>query len=399
MAVNHAKSVVNLAPDGLFAVGRLAVHRYHRRMASIKKLPSGAFQICIRHRLLPRPFWATFDDRAQAASYASQLEVLLGQGIVPATLLEEPVAKPESWTVTRCIVEYQRHNALALSEIKLLDTIQPQLAKLATNCLNYNWAEGWIRSMKREANLSPSTIRHRQGALARCFDWMTRRHPDIMAQNPLRLLKRGFSTYTPDDVAFLSRQGKGPKFAEERDRRLGIEEEVRIRAVLADRPVELTFFILALETAMRMRECYTLDLTQINLDQRTIYLDRSKNGDRRQVPLSSTAIRALADHMTNDRAAIKERSGRLFPYWSGTRAEKELDIVTRDLSRVFALVFEAAGAPTLHFHDLRHEATCRLYEKTRLTDVLIARITGHRDLRQLKRYASLRGSDLASHLW
>lgn len=174
-------------------------------------------------------------------------------------------------------------------------------------------------------------------------------------------------------MAFLSRQGKGPKFAEERDRRLGIEEEARIREVLADRPVDLTFFTLALETAMRMRECYTLDLTQVNLDQRTIDLDRSTNGDRRQVPLSSTAIRALADHLTNDRAAIKERSGRLFLYWS--------------------------GAPTLHFQDLRHEATCRLYEKTKLTDVLIARLTGHRDLRQLKRYASLRGSDLASHLW
>lgn len=368
-------------------------------MAYVKKTPSGTYQLCIRNRLLPKPLWATFDSKAEAESYGQQLEALLKQGIVPSTLLERPTPKQETWTVTRCIVEYQRHNALALSEVKLLDTIQPQLATVATGYLNYDWAESWIRSMKRDANLSPSTIRHRQGALARCFDWMVRRHPEIMVQNPLRLLKRGFSTYTPDDVAFLARQGRGPKFAEERDRRLGIEEEARIREVLADRPVELTFFILALETAMRMRECYTLDLTQINLEQRTIYLDRSKNGDRRQVPLSSTAIRALADHMTNDRAAIKERSGRLFPYWSGARAVKELDIVTRDLSRVFALVFEAAGAPTLHFHDLRHEATCRLYEKTKLTDVLIARITGHRDLRQLKRYASLRGSDLASHLW
>lgn len=364
-------------------------------MATIKKLSSGTFQICVRHRLLPKTLWATFDTKAQAESYAHQLEALLGQGIVPSMLLERTTPSREIWTVTRCIVEYQRHNALALSEVKLLDTIQPQLAKVSTGYLNYEWAESWIRSMKRDANLSPSTIRHRQGALARCFYWMVRRHPEIMVQNPLRLLKRGFSTYTPDDVAFLARQGRGPKFAEERDRRLGIEEEMRIREVLADRPVELTFFILALETAMRMRECYTLDLTQINLDQRTIYLDRSNNGDRRQVPLSSTAIRALADHMTNDRAAIKERSGRLFPYWSGAREEKELDVVTRDLSRVFALVFEAAGAPTLHFHDLRHEATCRLYEKTSLTDVLIARITGHRDLRQLKRYASLRGSDLA----
>ena len=53
----------------------------------------------------------------------------------------------------------------------------------------------------------------------------------------------------------------------------------------------------------------------------------------------------------------------------------------------------------LHFHDLRHEATCRLYERTTLSDVLIAKITGHRDLRMLKRYASMRGSDLAVRLW
>jgi hypothetical protein len=34
-----------------------------------------------------------------------------------------------------------------------------------------------------------------------------------------------------------------------------------------------------------------------------------------------------------------------------------------------------------------------------LSDVLIAKITGHKDLRMLQRYASLRGSDLALHLW
>jgi integrase len=368
-------------------------------MAYVKKTPSGTYQLCIRNRLLPKTLWATFDSKSEAETYGAQLEALLKQGIVPSMLLERPAQKQETWTVTRCIVEYQRHNSLPLSETKLLDTIQPQLAMVATTHLNYDWAEGWIRNMKREAHLSPSTIRHRQGALARCFDWMMRKHPEIMVQNPLRLLKRGFSTYTPDDVAFLARQGKGPKFAEERDRRLGVDEEMRIREVLADRPVDLTFLTLALETAMRMRECYTLDLSQVSLEQRTIYLDRSKNGDRRQVPLSSTAIRALADHLMNERAAIKERSGRLFPYWGGSRAVMDLDIVTRDLSRVFALAFEAAGAPTLHFHDLRHEATCRLYEKTKLSDVLIAKITGHRDLRMLKRYASLRGSELANHLW
>jgi hypothetical protein len=49
------------------------------------------------------------------------------------------------------------------------------------------------------SELAPSTIRHRYGALARCFDWMVRKHADIIAQNPLRLLKRGFSTYSEED--------------------------------------------------------------------------------------------------------------------------------------------------------------------------------------------------------
>lgn len=73
------------------------------------------------------------------------------------------------------------------------NTIRPGLELFSTGNLNYDWADDWIRSMKREANLAPATIRHRHGALARCFDWMLRKHPDILAQNPLRLLKRGDS--------------------------------------------------------------------------------------------------------------------------------------------------------------------------------------------------------------
>jgi integrase len=69
------------------------------------------------------------------------------------------------------------------------------------------------------------------------------------------------------------------------------------------------------------------------------------------------------------------------------------------LSYRFREIFAEAKVIDFRFHDLRHEATCRLYEKTNLPDVLIAEITGHRDLRTLKRYASLRGSDLAVRLW
>ncbi|WP_367609423.1 hypothetical protein [Massilia aurea] len=59
--------------------------------------------------------------------------------------------------------------------------------------LNYERAEAWVRQMKRAEDLAPSTIRHRHGMLARHLDWMIRKHPDTMAANPRRLLKRRFS--------------------------------------------------------------------------------------------------------------------------------------------------------------------------------------------------------------
>ena len=102
-----------------------------------------------------------------------------------------------------------------------------------------------------------------------------------------------------------------PETNNERDRRLLPGEEERIRKVLAgdqeyiksvkaevamkpENAVPFTLmFELEIETAMRMREIFTLTVDQIDLPNRTIFLDRTKNGSKRQVPLSSVAVRAL----------------------------------------------------------------------------------------------------------
>jgi integrase len=62
-------------------------------------------------------------------------------------------------------------------------------------------------------------------------------------------------------------------------------------------PDERIMFILGLETAMRMRECYTLELSQVSLDSRTVHLSRTNNGDNRQFPLSSPALHALKQYI------------------------------------------------------------------------------------------------------
>ena len=368
-------------------------------MATIKQRANGTFQLTVKSKLLPRPLYATFDAYEPAKNYATQLEGLLAQGIVPTSLLERTKTGQQTWTISRCIAEYLRHNSVPVSDIKLLDTIRSTLTDVRSNQLNYDWADSWIRELKRERNLSPSTIRHRHGALARCLDWMIRKHPGTMAQNPLRLLKRGFATYTDDDKRHAVVTGRKSKVDVERNRRLDSDEEKRILQILKSMPEEKTIFILALETSMRMRECYTLAIDQVGLKTKTIHLDRTKNGDSRQIPLSSPVIKLLAEYMKKYAKTIKERDGRLFSFWNGDRNEYALDSTTSELSRTFRKFFREAEVVDFRFHDVRHEATCRLYEKTKLSDVLIARITGHRSLRMQQRYASLRGSDLAAHLW
>ncbi|HCK91191.1 MAG TPA: integrase [Gemmatimonadetes bacterium] len=52
---------------------------------------------------------------------------------------------------------------------------------------------------------------------------------------------------------------------------------------------------------------------------------------------------------------------------------------------------------SLHFHDLRHEATSRFFGKG-LNPVEVAIITGHKDTRMLMRYTHLSAEDLVKRL-
>jgi integrase len=50
-----------------------------------------------------------------------------------------------------------------------------------------------------------------------------------------------------------------------------------------------------------------------------------------------------------------------------------------------------------HFHDLRHEAVSRLFEKG-FNVVEVSTISGHKELRMLQRYTHLRAADLVARL-
>ena len=57
----------------------------------------------------------------------------------------------------------------------------------------------------------------------------------------------------------------------------------------------------------------------------------------------------------------------------------------------------AYAALDFHFHDLRHEAITRLFERG-LNIAEVSAISGHKELRMLQRYTHLRAIDLVSRL-
>ena len=56
-----------------------------------------------------------------------------------------------------------------------------------------------------------------------------------------------------------------------------------------------------------------------------------------------------------------------------------------------------AGIVDLHFHDLRHEAISRFFEKG-LSIPEVSLISGHKDVRQLMRYTHLKINNLIDKL-
>ena len=130
---------------------------------------------------------------------------------------------------------------------------------------------------------------------------------------------------------------------------------------------------------MRQGELIRLCWEHIDLNRRTAHLPDTKNGEARTVPLSTTAIRVL-------RALPRSLHGQAF---SGSTTEA--------IKRAYIRAVRRAGIEDLRFHDLRHEATTRLFEKG-LNIMEVASITGHKDLRMLRRYTHLKAEDLARKL-
>jgi integrase len=153
-----------------------------------------------------------------------------------------------------------------------------------------------------------------------------------------------------------------------RDRWLTVEEE-QMLLQKATNPVWLrSLLTAALHTGMRRGELLALVWKDIDFQKRLVRVEKSKNGEKRSIPMSQTLYDTLK--------AVKVRniSGTVFP------------ISTRSVRVAYDKALEKVEITDFHFHDLRHTFATRLVQNG--VDLYkVQKLLGHKNIAMTQRYA------------
>ncbi len=327
-------------------------------MATIRKRVSGkrvTWYVEVRRRGLRKS--GTFDTKPQAMMWALSTEQELSGGVVSGKTFGEALeryskeispskksARTESFRIKKIGRDKMAHVLLAnLTSDRLQQWIDEQGKLLKSSSVNRDF--NIIRTVLRTARVK--------------WKWMS--------TEPARDVKR-------------------PKDPPPRDRLISTDEIKRILTaleyvegapIITMRQQIAVAFLLALETAMRQGEIWGLEWRRVHLKERYVTLEETKNGTRRDVPLSKRAVELLEKL---DRADART-------FTACTQAVLEV---------TFRRAVKLAGIENMHFHDARHTAITNLARKVDVLD--LARMVGHRDLRSLQIYYNPTASDIAKRL-
>lgn len=312
-----------------------------------------------------------FSRKRDADAWAAVTEADLARGQLRDHRLSEQTLLSDVLVRYRDEVTPAKKGRVA-ERCRLDALLRTPLARVSLDRLGSELVARWRDD--RLARVSGSTVNRELNLLSVVLN-TARKDWGITFENPVALIRR-------------------PKENRARRRRLSLEEEVRLMRALepAGHEPDGTFskggtrnpwvrpmVILALETGMRRGELLALHWPDVALDERFARLHDSKNGEARDIPLSTRAVACL-------RTLLRIKGDpRVFP------------ITAEALKQAFERAVARANIEDFHFHDLRHEATTRL--ATRLDNVLeLSAVTGHKTLRMLARYYHPKASDLAVKL-
>tara|TARA_Y100000588_G_C14245992_1_gene921441 strand:+ start:141 stop:1121 length:981 start_codon:yes stop_codon:yes gene_type:complete len=325
-------------------------------MASIKRR-NGKYQVTIRRKGYA-PLYKTFISLSIARKWITVTEADMERQLFQST---------SQVTVNEILDRYIQqilptHRNGGISERYRLQRLKGEFGKLPLHRLT-PMVIAQYRDM-RLASVSSSTVRRELGVLRSAINIATREWGITLAVNPVAAIKMPIDNL-------------------HRTRRLEPGEQAQLLAGASDQLQRI--IVLALETALRRGEILNIYKQDIDWSRRTLHIPTTKTDQPRTIPLSTTAVEAIGAQLRTAQNVLPIKATPLF------------SLRTDSLTRAFLRACRRVGITNLRFHDLRHEATSRLFEKG-LNPVEVATITGHKDTRMLMRYTHLRAEDLVVKL-
>jgi len=285
-------------------------------------------------------------------------EAILGQvrvQIIEGRFFEKPTAQQRTFTelMHRYISEHAARRAnyrRELTSVKNLKTFfgNPTLDHVTPKRIVAYKNQRYVDGVK------PATINRELATLKKAFN----------------LARREWEWCTDNPVCRVSMERENNT----RDRWLTVDEETRLLHAAAPWLRDLMLF--AIHTGMRMGEILGLTWVGVDLFRRIVTVFKSKNGERRSIPLNQTALELLK-HKYGSRLVDTEL---VFPSEAQTRLNAS------NISRSLNLALEKAKMTDFHFHDLRHTCATRMVQGG--VDLYkVQRLLGHKSPIMTQRYA------------
>ena len=314
------------------------------RMASIRKR-NGKWHVQVR-RVNCKSITKTFTLKKYAERWARDMEQKLDRQELRIDHQEATLRDLVNRYLTE-VVPLKRSNES--EEIVLLSFLKEKFVDLSIYKIN---AEHFAKYRDRRLKtVKPATFVRQVGILQHLYNTAIKEW-GFEFKNPVKSIRK-------------------PIIRNKRNRRLTDTECQQIVGGNYSHQLLRSIIELALETGMRRGEL--LRIQRDHIKDQTLLIPYAKNGESRIIPLTKRA-RQILDH-----------------------ASLPFPVSANGLRLAWQRLRERFSIKDLHFHDLRHEAISRFFEKG-LSVAEVALISGHKDVRMLFRYTHLKAEDIVGKI-
>jgi site-specific recombinase XerD len=320
-----------------------------------------------------KPIYRTFDTQKQAEQWARRIEADMDVGqYFDRTEAEKTTLREALKRYRLDILPSKRHPYQETRRIERW--LKHDLAyRTLANLRGADFAQ--YRDVRRADGRAENTIRLELQLISHLYEVARKEWGMEGLANPLKNIRK-------------------PSGSRSRDRRLQEDEYHRIHAALLNNSniYAAPAFDLAIETSLRQGALFKLRWEWVDLTARMIKIPSSMREVENKnippiLPLSTRSVAVLKSIYPTD------NDGNMLPQPTGL----VLNTTTNAVICIWKRVLSKLAIKDLRWHDLRHEATSRFFEKG-LHPMEVASITGHKSMQMLKRYTHLKPESLLNKL-